>query len=61
MYILHYESNGGIEYKDENYASGTTVKLDKIPTRTGYTFDGWYADEELTQKITDIKMTGNYA
>lgn len=59
MYILHYESNGGTEYKDENYASGTTVKLDKVPARTGYTFDGWYADEELTQKITDIKMTGN--
>lgn len=59
MYILHYESNGGTEYKDENYASGTTVKLDKVPTRTGYTFDGWYADEELTQKITDIKLTGN--
>ena len=57
--ILHYESNGGTEYKDENYASGTTVKLDKVPARTGYTFDGWYADEELTQKITDIKMTGN--
>lgn len=23
-----------------------------IPTRTGYTFDGWYSDEELTNKAT---------
>ena len=58
-YTLHYESNGGTSYKDENYSSGTTVTLDKAPTRESYTFTGWYADKALTDKITNVKMTGN--
>lgn len=58
-YPLHYESNGGTEYKDERYASGTTVSLDKVPTREGHVFTGWYADEALTEKITSIKMASN--
>ena len=58
-YILHYESNGGTSYKDENYSSGTTVTLDKAPTRESYTFTGWYADKALTDKISSIKMTSN--
>ena len=55
---LHYESNGGTTYKDETYTAGTVVTLDKVPSREGYSFTGWYADKELTQKITSIKMTG---
>lgn len=58
-YILHYESNGGTEYKDERYKKNTVVKLDKVPTREGYTFTGWYSDEELIDRITSIKMTGD--
>ena len=58
-YTLHYESNGGTSYKDESYSSGTTVSLDKVPTRESYTFTGWYADKALTDKITNVKMTGN--
>ena len=56
-YTLHYESNGGTAYKDERYSSGTKVTLDKTPTRESHTFTGWYADKELTQKISSIKMT----
>ena len=58
-YTLHYESNGGTVYKDERYSSGTKVTLDKTPTRESYTFTGWYADKALTDKITNVKMTGN--
>lgn len=58
-YTLSYESNGGTKYSNERYASGTTVELNKVPTREGYTFTGWYADSELTQKITNVKMTSN--
>ena len=58
-YILHYESNGGTSYKDESYSYGTTVSLDKVPTRESYTFTGWYADKKLTTKISSIKMTSN--
>ena len=58
-YTLHYESNGGTTYKDERYSSGTKVTLDKTPTRESYTFTGWYADKALTDKITNVKVTGN--
>ena len=58
-YILHYESNGGTKYEDEKYKKNTVVMLDKIPKRVGYTFTGWYADKELTDKITKIKMTSD--
>ena len=58
-YTLRYESNGGIEYDDERYRANIVVKLDKVPTREGYTFTGWYADEELTDRITEITMTSN--
>ena len=58
-YILHYESNGGTKYEDEKYKKNTVVILDKIPKRVGYTFMGWYADKELTDKITSVKMTSD--
>lgn len=58
-YTLHYASNGGTEYKDEWYARNTVVELDKVPTREGYTFTGWYADRGLTERITEIQMTSN--
>lgn len=58
-YILTYESNGGTSYKSESYSSGTTVQLNKVPSREGYTFTGWYADKALTNKITSIKMTSS--
>lgn len=58
-YTLHYESNGGTRYRDERYAEDTVVKLNKFPTREGYVFAGWYADEELTEPATSVKMTKN--
>lgn len=56
-YTLHYVSNGGTPYRDERYRKNTVVTLDKLPTRQGYTFTGWYADEDLTDRITQVKMT----
>ena len=58
-YTLHYESNGGTKYADEKYKGNKVVALDKTPSRVGYTFTGWYADQELTDKITKIKMTSD--
>ena len=58
-YTLHYESNGGTKYEDEKYKKNTVVILDKIPKRVGHTFTGWYADKELTDKITSVKMTSD--
>ena len=58
-YTLHYESNGGTVYKDERYDRNTVVELTKTPTREGYRFTGWYADKELRDPITSIKMTSD--
>lgn len=58
-YTLTYESNGGTAYQDERYSSGTKVTLDKVPIRESYTFTGWYADKELTNKITSVTMTSD--
>ena len=58
-YTLSYESNGGTQYADERYKRNTVVSLDKVPVRDGYTFTGWYADAELTEKIIEIKMTSS--
>lgn len=58
-YILHYESNGGTVYPDERYARNAVVTLDKVPVRVGYQFTGWYADKELTKRISSIKMTSD--
>lgn len=56
---LHYETNGGTEFKDERHVRNALVRLDRVPTREGYRFVGWYADRELTEKIASVRMTGD--
>lgn len=58
-YTLTYETNGGSKIDSERYTSGSTAKLTKVPVRENYTFTGWYEDEGLTKKITEIKMNSN--
>lgn len=58
-YVLEYECNGGTFYGDETYSPDELVRLGKVPYRAGYVFTGWYADEELTELITDVTMTEN--
>lgn len=58
-YSLHYESNGGTKYPDETYAKGASVKLDKTPVRAGYIFTGWYVENTLTHKMTQLTMNEN--
>ncbi len=54
-HTLKYESNGGTKFNNETYPKGTKVPLAtinaKTPTRTGYTFGGWYLDEALTKPV----------
>ena len=59
-YTLHFETNGGSTITALRKSSGTTVDLTAYtPTRSGYSFTGWYADKALTEKITEVKLTGN--
>jgi uncharacterized repeat protein (TIGR02543 family) len=48
--------NNGSDDLKETYEAGTGVTLDKLPTREGYTFLGWYADEALTKKAETVTM-----
>ena len=47
-YWLTFESNGGSYVAPAFYANGTTAKSPDEPTKSGYTFAGWYTDEGLT-------------
>jgi uncharacterized repeat protein (TIGR02543 family) len=59
-YTLTFQTNGGTSISNASYASGTTVNLASFTTtRTGYTFDGWYTESALTNKVTSVTMTKN--
>lgn len=59
-YTLTFETNGGSSIKAVSKTASETVNLaDYKPTKDGYEFDGWYADKELKNKITEIKLDGN--
>ena len=48
-YWITFDSNGGSYVAPVFKATGETLDLTTIvPTRTGYTFDGWYNDKDCT-------------
>lgn len=55
-YTLSYNSNGGTQYADESHPEGTVVALDKVPSRPGFSFTGWFEDEELTSAVESVTM-----
>ena len=58
--MLNFHANGGGGISAIWGTHGKTVSLsDHIPTREGYDFTGWYSDQALTQKITELRMIGN--
>ncbi|MCI7097970.1 MAG: InlB B-repeat-containing protein [Lachnospiraceae bacterium] len=62
-YTITYKLNGGTNAKgnpSSYYVTTLTIKLAN-PTRTGYTFKGWYADSSYRTKVTSITKgsTGN--
>lgn len=59
LYTLHYETDGGTVYDDEEYLAGTVVPLDKTPQREGWRFTGWYADAACSEKMTSVTMDKN--
>ncbi len=42
----------GVVYKTKTVEAGQTLEAPTAPTKEGYTFDGWYEDEELNNKVT---------
>ena len=58
-YTLRYDSRGGTSYPPEQYPGGTKVLLEKVPIREGYTFTGWYGEETLSKRLTEVTMTSD--
>lgn len=55
-YKITYQLNGGTnnEKNPSGFLSNKTLKL-KNPTKKGYTFQGWYKDENYKTKIKKVK------
>lgn len=59
-YTLTFETNGGNAISKVTKNKGTTIDLVQYaPTKSGATFEGWYADKSLTKKITSVKLDAN--
>ena len=59
-YTLTFDTNGGSAIDKITKDSGTTIDLATYkPTRTGYTFAGWFSDKALTKAVTSVKLTAN--
>ncbi len=48
---VSFESNGGSYVSKIEGIYGESKPLPSNPTKTGYTFEGWYEDKELTKKV----------
>ena len=59
-YTLTFETNGGKDVNKITKYMNTIVDLSECTTeKDGYTFDGWYADEDFNNVVTSVKLTRN--
>ena len=57
---LTFDTCGGSSIKEVRAFEGHTINLSGyLPIREGYQFSDWYADQNLTQPITEIRLNGN--
>ena len=47
-YTISFVSNGGSTIADKTYKYEEAIPQTIVPTRDGYTFDGWYSDAKQT-------------
>ncbi|XFA98876.1 InlB B-repeat-containing protein [Candidatus Izemoplasma sp. B36] len=59
QYTISFQSNGGTSVSDITQNYNTAVSQPSNPTKTGYTFGGWYSDAGLTQSYTFTTMPAN--
>ena len=59
-YTLRFETGGGSDIPGVRETYNTYIDLTKyVPTRHGYTFVGWYSEQSLVNKVSDIYLTGD--
>lgn len=59
-YTLRFETGGGSDIPGVRETYNTRIDLTKyVPTRHGYTFVGWYSEQSLVNKVSDIYLTGD--
>lgn len=58
-YWLTFESNGGSYVAPAFYANGTPAAAPDEPAKSGYTFAGWYTDEDLKTPASFDSITAS--
>ena len=59
-YTLRFETGGGSAIPGVRETYNTYIDLTKyVPTRHGYTFVGWYSEQSLVNKVSDLYLTGD--
>ncbi|MFJ5767750.1 InlB B-repeat-containing protein, partial [Lysinibacillus sp. NPDC093210] len=60
-YTVSFEVSGGSAVPNQTVAHGEKVTVPPIPTKAGYTFEGWYTDDERTNQydFTNNVITAN--
>ena len=65
LFIVKFDSNGAKEYVNRQYEEGDLISNPPIPTRSGYTFLGWYNGDELwdfehDRVISDMTLSAKW-
>lgn len=60
-YTIEYYINGGIQDNTNptNYTVNTPTFTIKAPVRCGYSFDGWYTNNEFKEKVSESIVQGS--
>lgn len=59
-YTVQFNSNGGSDTASQSVERNSSATEPKAPTKSGFVFDGWYTDANLTQKYSfSNKVTRN--
>lgn len=59
-YTLTFNTNDGSAIAPVTKPENTVIDLaDYTPTKKGFKFEGWYAQAELTQKMTQVTLSKN--
>ena len=59
-YTVSFNSNGGTSVSSQSVVYNTTATVPTSPTRTGYTFGGWYTTSSFTTEYDfNTPITGN--